>query len=53
MDFIYQPRYELVGIVVLVVVEKCISCSDARNESAVVDDSPVAFGLVNVFEKFT
>lgn len=46
-----QPRDKLVGIVMLIVIEKRISCADPSYKSAVVNDAPIAFGLVNVLKE--
>jgi len=51
MDFIDKPRNEFVGIMVLIVVEKGISCADSGNESAMVYRPSISFGLVYIFEK--
>lgn len=52
MDFIDEPRNELMGIMVLVVVEKGISCPDSCDKPSVVYDTPLTFGVINIFEKF-
>ena len=52
MYFIDEPRNEFVGVVVLIVIEKGIPCTNSCDESAMVYHASVPFGLIDVFEEF-
>lgn len=44
VDLVDEPAQELVGIVVLIVVEKLIACSNSGYKSAMVDDASIPLG---------
>ena len=51
VDLVNQALQKFMGIVVLVIIEKGISCSKPRDESSVVHDSSISFGRRHAFEE--
>jgi hypothetical protein len=51
VNFVNEPRDEFVRIVVLIVIEKGISCTDPGDKSPVVYHTSVTFGLINVLKE--
>lgn len=46
VDLVYEPTDELVRVVMLVIVEEGIACSDSGNESAMVDHTSICFSCI-------
>lgn len=51
VDLINEALQKFMGVVVLVVIEKGISCSESRDEPSVVHDSAISFGRGHAFEE--
>ena len=51
MDLVDEALQEFMGVVMLVIIEKGISCSEPGDESSVVHDSTVALGRRHAFEE--
>jgi hypothetical protein len=51
VDLVNQALQKFMGIVMLVIIEKGISCSKPRDESSVVHDSSISFGRRHAFEE--
>ena len=51
MNFVDEPTYELVRVMMLIIIEKSIAGSYSGDEPFVVDHSPCTFRIQHVFEK--
>lgn len=51
VDLVDQALEKLMGVVMLVIIEKGISCSKSRDESSMVHDSAVSLGRRHAFEE--
>ena len=51
MDFVDQPTQELVRVVMGVIVEKLVTCTDPGDKAAVVNDTSVALGAGYAFKQ--